>query len=101
MSETDETRFLQSAGGDDTASATVAASYQTFPRDNTEENHDFGSTVQLQPVVSSDNDENNEVGKRQTTNANRTTKGNILKTIAICLTFMNMVSYCLNCIVIF
>lgn len=96
MSETNETRFLKSAGSDETASATVVASYRTFPPNDTEDNHDFGSTVQLQPVVSAENDENNEVGERQTTNANTTTKGNnILKTIAICLTFLNMVSYCL------
>lgn len=103
MNETNETRCLKLAGSDETESGgVVAASYRTFPLNDAEDKYDFGSTVQLQPVISSDNGENYEVGERQITAANtKITRDIILKMIAIYLTFMSTVSYCLNCILIF
>lgn len=96
MSETNETRSLKLAGKDETASGVVAASYQTFPLNDTEDKNDFGSTVQLQPVISSDNGDNYEVGERQirpNTANTKITTGIILKMTAISLTFMSVVSY--------
>lgn len=93
MSETNETRCLKLAGKDETASG---ASYQTFPLNDTEDKYDFGSTVQLQPVISSDNGDNYEVGERQirpNTANTKITTGIILKMTAISLTFMSVVSY--------